>query len=186
MSEAELITLRRPTHRSLPEWLLRYPISSRASVRYQSAQGGGEEPPGKLGCGAAPPQCAKPYSRRLWGQASGVRAAGRRAAGLLRSAGSPVSVRRRAAWSSWAGALFRSPSLMLALEEPFPRLSSLTRLVLASRELHMASRPGLGLASGSFAEERDVCPSIGERSVCWSSICRVTRKGSKEGLCTAG
>lgn len=62
--------------------------------------------------------------------------------------------------------------------------SSLTRPGLAPRDLGMASWPCLGLESGSFAEERDVCPSIGERSVCWSSICRVTRKGSKEGLCT--
>lgn len=119
VSEAQLITPGRPPHRSLPEWLLCCPISSRASVRHQSAHGGGEEPPSKLGCGAAPPQCAKPYSRRLWGQASGVRAAGRRAAGILRSAGSPGSVRLWAVASPRAGALFWRPNLTLASKSSF-------------------------------------------------------------------
>lgn len=35
------------THQSRPEWLLRHPISSLASLRHQSAQGGGEEPQGQ-------------------------------------------------------------------------------------------------------------------------------------------
>lgn len=52
----------RRTHQSRPEWLLHYPISSLGAACHQSAQGGGEEAPGKFGCGAASPQCAKPYS----------------------------------------------------------------------------------------------------------------------------
>lgn len=49
------------------------------------------------------------------------------------------------------------------LEESL-RLSSLTRPGLASRELRMASRPGLCLAPGSFAEERRV--PINRRAFC--------------------
>lgn len=151
------------THQSRPEWLPHYPIGSLDVAHHQSPARSGAEPHGKFGCGAAPPQCAKPYSRRLWDQASGVRGTercraaaacvGRRASGVC--AAVPAS-------SSCTGSLF--PGV------PFPFTSSFLSSSVLPREhgkkTHLSSaftqlRPVPGQSTDFRAPQGPVVASHG-------------------------
>lgn len=129
------------THQGRPEWLLRRPISSRTAARRQSAPSGGEEPHGQARLrrspGAAPPQCAKPYSRRLGGRARGVRGAQRgRGAGRLRKAQSPSASASVSVW--------RPPLPPVSL---FPERAPCSKPLYGPAPLHLASPRERGMGA---------------------------------------